>query len=77
MLIALFLKLSFFMLKVFLVLFGIFCWFMITGLIMFITLVICAVSLFIGAVGGFCMGVGKGVFNYFSALRSELQFSQD
>lgn len=56
---------------------GIVLWLMITGVIMFITLIICAASLFIGAVGGFFIGFIKGIINYFAALREELTFSQD
>ena len=56
---------------------GIALWLMITGFIMFVTLIICGVSLFIGAVGGFFIGFVKGIINYFAALREELTFSQD
>ena len=64
------------MLEIIIFILGIMLWLMITGVIMFITFFVCGVSLFIGAVGGFVIGIVKGVINYFGAIREELTFSQ-
>ena len=53
---------------------GIMLWLAVTGIVMFITLLVCGVSLLIGAIGGAFIGFFKGLINYFAALRDELKF---
>ena len=55
---------------------GVSLWLTVTGFVTFITLVLCGASLLVGAIGGFFIGLGKGVLNYFAAIREELTFSQ-
>ncbi|MBQ8295336.1 MAG: hypothetical protein IJX87_02750 [Clostridia bacterium] len=54
---------------------GIIVWLLVTSIVMFITLTICGISLFIGAIGGMFIGFFKGLINYFAAVREELKFS--
>lgn len=55
---------------------GIIIWLMVTTVIMSATVTICMISLFVGAIGGVCIGFVKGIINYFASVREELTFDR-